>query len=199
MENNYYVYKWIRLDNNTIFYIGKGHENRYKKLSDRNKHFKNIYNSVETKVEIIKENLTEQEALDLEVEIIHYLVFEEDYGIDIDGYRKYGNTKHLANATWGGEGISGYKHTEESRQKMSEAKQGENHPMYGRTGENHPNAKAVICITTNAVFTTAKEGGEYYNCNHSNIIQCCKGKGYKSAGKYQGQKLVWRYIEIIEL
>ena len=71
--------------------------------------------------------------------------------------------------------------------------------MHGRTGENHPNAKAVICITTNAVFTTAKEGGEYYNCNHSNIIQCCKGKGYKSAGKYQGQKLVWRYIEIIEL
>lgn len=65
--------------------------------------------------------------------------------------------------------------------------------------KNRPNAKSVICITTNAVFYTAKDGGIYYNCDASSIISCCRGKR-KSTGKLpDGTKLVWRYIEIIEL
>ena len=73
--------------------------------------------------------------------------------------------------------------TEETKKKMSEAK----------IGKKPPNAKAVICITTGKIFDTSKEGAEYYNCNQGNIIQCCRGER-KSAGKYQGIKLVWRYL-----
>mgnify|MGYP003295232149 CR=1 FL=1 len=67
--------------------------------------------------------------------------------------------------------------------------------------KNRSNAKSVICITTNAVFYTAKDGGIYYNCGGSEILKCCKKrKSFKSAGKLpDGTKLVWRYIEIIEL
>jgi group I intron endonuclease len=34
--------------------------------------------------------------------------------------------------------MSGRSHSEESKQKMSDAKKGENHPNYGKPRENHP-------------------------------------------------------------
>lgn len=42
------------------------------------------------------------------------------------------------NFTRGGDGTSGYTHTEETKRKMSEERRGENNPMYGRTGEKSP-------------------------------------------------------------
>ena len=80
--------------------------------------------------------------------------------------------------------------SEEHRQKISEA----------QMGKNNPGARSVICITTNEVFYTIKDGGDYYNmaCS-SNITKCCKGQ-VKSAGKSPtGEKLIWKYIDIIEL
>ena len=108
MENCYYVYQYIRLDNGTIFYVGKGKNNRYLRLDSRNKHFTNILNSVECAVEIIYDNLTEREALDLEMQTIHELVFNEGYSIDIHGFNDKSNTNYLTNCTWGGEGTSGF-------------------------------------------------------------------------------------------
>lgn len=53
----------------------------------------------------------------------------------------------------------------------------------------------VICITTNKIFNSVKEGADYYKCNNSNIINCCKGI-IKSTGKLKdGTKLIWRYYE----
>ena len=37
------------------------------------------------------------------------------------------------NFTEGGDGMSGFKHSEETRKKMSESQKGENNPMYGKT------------------------------------------------------------------
>ena len=37
MENNYYVYEWIRLDTNEPFYVGKGKGIRWKSFDRRNK------------------------------------------------------------------------------------------------------------------------------------------------------------------
>ena len=54
--------------------------------------------------------------------------------------------------------------------------------------------KPVVCITTNKVFDSAKEGAEYYNIAASSITYCCKGK-VKIGGKYNGIKLVWRYLD----
>ncbi len=71
----------------------------------------------------------------------------------------------------------------------------ENHADF--SGDKHPRAKKVRCITTNEVFNTIKEAGEKYNIkNTSNITQCCKGKR-KYAGKHPvtGEKLVWEYVE----
>ena len=106
-ERKYYVYGYIRLDTNTYFYIGKGKDNRYLRLDNRKQHFMNIYNKVECVVEILYDNLTEDEAFQLEVDTIYDLVFNEGYSIDIKGIRKNTNGCHLVNCTWGGEGTSG--------------------------------------------------------------------------------------------
>ena len=92
------------------------------------------------------------------------------------------------NITKGGHGTNGWNPSIGTRKKMSEAKKDK------YVGKNHPYAKSVICVTTSRIFLTAKEGAEYYNCSHGNITRCCKG-GYKTSGKYQGKKLVWRYIK----
>ena len=49
----YYVYKHVRLDNNTCFYIGKGKEGRLN-VPKRNDFHDNICNRHGYKVEIIK-------------------------------------------------------------------------------------------------------------------------------------------------
>lgn len=104
MENKYYVYGYVRLDTNTYFYIGKGKNKRYLNIKDRSHHFKNILNKTECVVEILYDNLTENEAFELEKQTIYDLVFNEGYGIDIQGIENY--DYYLVNCTWGGEGAS---------------------------------------------------------------------------------------------
>ena len=104
-EKIFYVYGYIRLDTNTYFYIGKGKDNRYLRLDNRKAHFMNILNKVDCVVEILYDNLTEEQAFQLEVDTIYDLVFNEGYSIDIKGFDKC--EKHLVNCTWGGEGTCG--------------------------------------------------------------------------------------------
>ena len=128
MENNYYVYGYLRLDTNTYFYIGKGKNNRYKRLDNRNQHFMNILNKEECAVEILYDNLTEEEAFKLEKETIEDLVFNEGYSIDIKNYNdNVTNKNHLVNCTWGGEGTSGLslKQSEETIAKRVKKNKGQ--------------------------------------------------------------------------
>ena len=107
MENNYYVYAYVRLDTNTYFYIGKGKCGRCFVLNNRSEYFMNIINKVDCAIEILYDNLTEDEAFQLEVDVIYDLVFNEGYSIEIKGIDKNTNGQHLVNCTWGGEGASG--------------------------------------------------------------------------------------------
>lgn len=156
--NDYYVYIYWRLDTNEPFYIGKGHDNRWKTLKRENTHFNNIVNKYPIAVEIIKDNLTEEQAHNIECWIIHQLVFDYGYSIDIPNNRSKERGRHLVNATWGGEGTSGKCHKGKNN-PMWKHDWGENHPMKGKKhkkeskekisrtriekgigkGENHPN------------------------------------------------------------
>ena len=95
-----FVYRHIRLDNNSIFYIGMGKNKKrlYSKYS-RNPYWKNIVNKAGFKAEIIKDNLTWEEACKLEIELI----------------REHNN---LCNITIGGDGSKGFKHTQEFKDKI---------------------------------------------------------------------------------
>lgn len=80
--------------------------------------------------------------------------------------------------------------SEETKQKISKANKGENNYWYGKRSIC---AKGVICITTKRLFLSATEGANYYSIHYQNISKCCKGKA-KSAGKRNGQKLIWKYL-----
>lgn len=107
MSKEYYVYQYIVQETGEIFYIGKGSTDRAFK-GKRNKFCEDMKNTHNYKIEIIYDNLSEQEAFEKEIETIKYV--KENF----PNYR-------LTNQTFGGEGSSGYKHTEKSKKIMSEA------------------------------------------------------------------------------
>jgi len=107
----FYVYRL--LSNGVTFYIGKGKRtetynrinyhlnywvhNKNKKLTNKIKKLNGIFD-----IEIVFESKNEQECLDLEKKII----------LEI-------GRKNLCNLTDGGEGVSGFNHSEETKQKIS--------------------------------------------------------------------------------
>lgn len=111
MKNNFYVYAYIRSRDSktatagTPYYIGKGIDNRAFV-----KHH-GIKPPLPECIIFLKENLFEQEALDLEIKLI------AEYG------RKDLNTGILNNKTNGGEGLKNPSLT--TRKKLSEAKRNE--------------------------------------------------------------------------
>ena len=78
--------------------------------------------------------------------------------------------------------------SEEHKNKISESKKGK------YKGKDHPRATMVICITTGKIFNTIKEASEFYNIDSGHISACCNGKR-KSAGKLNGNKLIWMYYK----
>ena len=129
------VYKHIRKDTNEVFYIGIGKTiKRAYSSTNRNKYWHNIVNKCGYEVEIIKENLSKEEAIQMEIDLI------KNYGrFDL----KEGS---LVNLTNGGDGISSvsleviekilksrswYKHSEETKQKLSIQKKGKPNGQLG--------------------------------------------------------------------
>jgi hypothetical protein len=103
----YYTYAYLREDR-TPYYIGKGKGNRaHKRGRGGMKPPKD-----KSRILILKQNLTEEEAFRHEV-----------YMIAVFGRKDLG-TGILHNRTNGGEGISGLVHSEETKRKMSEANKG---------------------------------------------------------------------------
>ena len=100
--NDYYVYEHIRLDNNTCFYVGKGRKNRAY-IKTRNKAHDEIAKKYGMKVKIIKDNLTEDEALLLEYETIKKYI---DLGYSLyDKNCELTGNKYLTNIQIGTIGI----------------------------------------------------------------------------------------------
>ncbi len=113
--NKYYVYIYLDQDN-VPFYVGKGKNQRYKVCrhlgkNDFNPFLKNKIRKVgvvNVKIYFFHENITEEEAF-----------YWESYWIKYIGRRdkKEGS---LVNLTDGGEGMSGYIISEETKQKISD-------------------------------------------------------------------------------
>ena len=92
--------------------------------------------------------------------------------------------------------------TEETRKKLSEINKGHivskdtrkkiSEAMKDKTGFKNPKSKSCICLTTGFAFGSTCEAERYYKISH--IRSCCRGER-KSAGKFNGEKLRWKYIE----
>lgn len=107
----FYCYIYYRKNKTTPFYVGKGKGNRAYKLNDHNIWVRNIVEKdgkENINIEIIKCN-DEKSAFNLEIRWI--AIFKSD------GYI-------LCNKTDGGDGVSGYKQSEEHKSKISKAHKG---------------------------------------------------------------------------
>lgn len=100
----HYTYCHTRNDTGQVFYIGKGVKYRANATKSRNKYWKNIVEKYGYSIEILSYWKSEKEALDHEVLLIS--CFKDM------GYK-------LANLTNGGEGTTGWNPSVETRQKMS--------------------------------------------------------------------------------
>lgn len=105
---SFYVYRYIRTDKNTPFYVGKGKGDRafVSRGKRRNIYFNNITQKTSFYVEIILDNLSELQAFEKEIEFITL-------------YKSLGYCE--ANLTNGGLGHSGYRKSEETKLKLSKS------------------------------------------------------------------------------
>jgi hypothetical protein len=104
------VYRHITKDNNTVFYVGMGNNSRPYTKTKRSSYWKNIVDKHGYYVEVLVENLSFEDAIELEVFLISL------YG------RKDNKTGVLCNLTDGGEGTKNI--TESVRKKISERRKG---------------------------------------------------------------------------
>lgn len=164
----------------------------------------NKYGWENIKHEVLFEDLTESEAKELEQYMIQwYDTANSKYGYNItlggesnNGVKRSEEWKKEQSKRFSGENnpMYGKVFTDEHRRKIGESRKGEKNHMFHKRGKDNPFSKPVICITTKRIFESQTNASRFYNIKcQGNISQCCSGK-IKSAGKYNGQKLVWRYL-----
>lgn len=103
-KKRFYVYEWFNVDTGEVFYVGKGTASRWRSKKNRNQYFKNYVSKYNCDVRKVKQNLTEEESFNLEIETILK-------------YKEKGECK--CNLTSGGEGATFEEYSEEwYRQKF---------------------------------------------------------------------------------
>jgi hypothetical protein len=122
----YYVYRHLRLKDNSIFYIGKGKGDRYNCENGRNNHWNNIVKKDGGFIaEIIKDNLTNDDACKLEIDLIN------EIGLN--------NLSNIATGGQGGDTRKGFTDEEmllwDMRRRAS--LKGRTSPMKGKIREEH--------------------------------------------------------------
>lgn len=181
----YCVYQHIRLDNNVVFYIGIGNKERPYSIKSRNKHWVSTVNKHGYRVEIIKTELSWDEACSW-----------EKYLIELHG-RRNKNNGTLVNMTDGGEGSLGCSPSVETRKKLSEFNKGKKYSeerkkrfmssikpitdetrrkmSEARKGDRHFNAKKVVNTVTGDLYTTAKGAADGIGMNYSTLLNMLRG------------------------
>lgn len=103
--DRFYVYQYVREDGSP-FYIGKG--TRYRAWT---KHTHTVFPKSRDQIQIVKEGLTHEQALELEETLIAKYGRKSDGGI-------------LVNIDKGGQGRSGFTTSEETKEKQRQVKLG---------------------------------------------------------------------------
>ena len=149
IPNGFYVYLYLR-DDGTAYYVGKGKGKRAWNRSGRA--VKPPVN--ENKIQIVQHQLTEQQAFDLEIELVSkYGRLDEGTGI-------------LRNGTDGGEGTSGHIPTKERRLEQSRTmrklvEDGKfNYPSDSLKGKTQPKEQVEKRIKAHIGSKRPKETGD---------------------------------------
>lgn len=185
MKNDYYVYSHTKPDG-TIFYIGKGRARRAYRKCNRSLFWKRVSKDGYS-VSIIRRGLTEVESFRIESNLIH-LIGRRDL-----------NTGTLVNHTYGGEGTSGHKHTDDFKKKASIRNKGkvlsEDHKKKiskssaGKViPESHKTAlrklsRGVICLDDNIIHESTGAAAIFYGIKSNSLVWAvCVGRSKTSKG-----------------
>lgn len=173
----FYVYLHIRKDDGVAFYVGKGKAKRAWVTSGRSAYWNRVVAKHGLSVEIVKSDLSEEAALELEKATI----------------LKIGRG-FLCNLTDGGEGVSGWRPSEENRARMSKAQKGRKHSVSSRLKMGKDFKKPVYCSNglmfdgvADAV-AWAKDAG-FSGARQSVLSRCAAGlrkSAYSLAWSYFG-------------
>ena len=215
MENHYNCIYMYTNKINSKGYVGKAEDflkrkqqhiyhSYNKKCKDYNVPFHRAirkYGIESFEVTILKENLTEDE-----------MNYWEDYYIEtFDLYAKNGKGYNIAKGGRGGNAWEGKteEEGEEWKQKISKAKKGENHPMYGKRlseehkqklseakkGKNHPQVKRIAQYDKQGnlikIWDYIKQASEELGINYSGLCSVLQGR--TKTHQYKGY--IWRYVE----
>ena len=181
--NKFCIYFHYRKDTNVVFYIGKGSGTRPYSKSSRSNHWHYLVNKTGYAVKLIATNLLEAQAFKLERRLI--LLYNK-------------KQKQLVNKTEGGEGISGFLHSLESRQKMSKTKTGISVPcslekakLISQAKINRPikTSKTIQCIDTQEIFKSVAAAARAHQIDRHNLAKLLAKKGsYKTL---KGRRYKW--------
>jgi len=161
----YYVYQHSKADNSQIFYIGKGKAKRFKESRGRNEFWHRVVNKHGFIPEIIVNNLDEELAFLCEVEAI-------------DLYKRLGF--QLVNATNGGEGASGYKHSDEHKNKMKGNDFWKLVKSNGFKGQTHTDEQKAKWAETRKGTPSPRKGVVLTEETKQKISQARQGKPIKA-------------------
>lgn len=177
----FYVYRHIRLDSNKPFYVGKGQGIRAHRFGCRNKRWLNIAKKFNYKVEIVRYFNDENEALEFEKTLIKL-------------YKSYNLCE--ANLVDGGKGSSGWKVSEETREKIRQTllgakvseetkaklrlKRAGKKPTLGMTRSLESNLKTSLSmakfkwITPKGEYHCARIAATHNEMNSKTLYRWCK-------------------------
>ena len=124
---------------------------------------------------IIEDNIKSKEELDLKEQ--YYIQYYQSL-CDQMGY----------NVELGGN--SNGKHSEITKQKISQAQLGKKNHMYGKTGLLNVTSKQVIDLTTGIIYGSASEAGRQLNLNFVHICSVARGERGSTGGR------VFRFCDI---
>lgn len=176
----------IRLDTNSPFYIGKGKGKRAYERYGRNKYWNRIVAKSGYRIEILSSNLSEKEAYFLEWATI--LRFKGEYQLanmsegglggssGIKGRTPTKGMKFPAKSKSAKEAISkahkGRKHSEQSKQNMSEA----------HLGQMPWNRIAIKCLQNNTIYASTSDAAKNLNLSQGNVHNVLTGRRAHTKG-----------------
>jgi hypothetical protein len=167
----HYVYRHIRLDKNTPFYVGKGgYKARANECSQRNYYWTNIYKKYGRRVEILKYFNTNEEAYAFEQKLITL-------------YKKLGYCE--ANFSDGGAGRTGFKQPDYIKKIISEKNSGSNNGMWRKCGNLNPSYGSgfkVRCLNNQKEYISAEAAQN--DLKITNVIKVATGFREHSYGYY---------------
>lgn len=177
MTNKFYVYEWYNLDNNEVFYVGKGTGRRYKNISDRNVLFKEYYNTHKCTSRIIKYFDNEKDAFDFEATLIDFYQTrgEAKCCIATGGYGGF-------SITWGPKERAYWSKNNpmkspEQRQRMRINNPMNNPQIVQKVSATHKRSVIINYQQFDGIIDAAK----YFNVATNTVLNWCK-RGYDTNG-----------------